>query len=97
VNLKRGIEHTLTLVLEHGANVDARDNDGDTPLIWASTEGHVGLVTMLLDAGAHVNNSGSVCVDFEPHFLITSTVIYRRATPPSLGRRSMKIVISRSS
>jgi ankyrin repeat protein len=77
--------------LEHGADVDAQDNDGDTPLIWAATEGYSGLVNMLLDAGANVNNSGSVHSSFEtaPKSKDSNSsvrVLNRMATQLSLGR-----------
>jgi ankyrin repeat protein len=38
-----------------GADVNAKDNDGRTPLSWACKEGHVQVVIELLQHGADVN------------------------------------------
>ena len=41
--------------LDNGADVNAKDIDGWTALIWASENGHTKIVEMLLDKGADVN------------------------------------------
>jgi hypothetical protein len=46
-------------LLDRGANIDARDKDGDTPLIHAVLEGHVEFARMLLERGAAVDAMGS--------------------------------------
>ena len=40
------------LLIRHGANIDARDNDGITALMFASYHGHGDVVRVLLRAGA---------------------------------------------
>ena len=37
--------------LSTGANVEAQDNQGMTPLIWAAAIGREAMVKLLLDAG----------------------------------------------
>ena len=49
----------LSLLLEHGADIDARTRGGDTPLIEASTNGKVEAVQFLLDHGADINAQDS--------------------------------------
>ena len=51
----------MKLLLDNGADVNARDNGGNTPLIMASMCGRIEVVSMLLKNGADVNattNSG---------------------------------------
>lgn len=42
-------------LLEQGAEVDAREDNGDTPVIEAARCGHIIALKMLLDRGANVN------------------------------------------
>ena len=44
-----------------GADVEAEDNEGCTPLTWAAREGHAAVARALLQAGAgltHCDNEG---------------------------------------
>lgn len=50
-----GDESAVRSLLDRGADVNARDNDGETALMAASFSGHVGVVKLLLDRGAEVN------------------------------------------
>jgi len=43
-----------TLLLEKGADIEARDRNGDTPLIAAAGHGEDDVVRLLLDRGAHI-------------------------------------------
>ena len=42
-------------LLEHGADISARDEDGLTALHWAAEQGHWEVVDLLLKSGADVN------------------------------------------
>lgn len=41
--------------LERGADINARNNNGVSALIWAANNGHVGVVQLLLQHGANIN------------------------------------------
>jgi ankyrin repeat protein len=41
--------------LAEGANVNARDAGGKTPLMWAAVRGHLAMVQLLVEKGAEVN------------------------------------------
>jgi ankyrin repeat protein len=47
--------HLAQAMLRHGANVNAKDNDGITPLIWATRVHRTNTVSLLLAHGANVN------------------------------------------
>lgn len=47
-----GDKEVLELLLDRGANVNSRDEYGNTPLMKASQWGHLGLVKLLLERGA---------------------------------------------
>ena len=42
-------------LVDAGADVNAKDNNGWTPLRWAASEGHADAARLLVDAGADVN------------------------------------------
>jgi ankyrin repeat protein len=42
------------LLLDAGADFEVKDKDGQTPLLYASTNGHEAVVKLLLTAGAGV-------------------------------------------
>ena len=65
-----GSAETVTALLERGADVNARDNDGYTALIWAAFNGHAEIVTALLERGADVdarNNDGDTALMWAAH------------------------------
>ncbi|NCG57103.1 MAG: hypothetical protein GWP35_09400 [Proteobacteria bacterium] len=45
----------VPLLLEKGAEVNARDTDGFTPLMWAARSSTPEIVQLLLEKGADVN------------------------------------------
>lgn len=42
-------------LVEGGAEIEARDGEGMTPLMWAAKRNHIGVVELLLEKGADVN------------------------------------------
>ncbi|MBI4844107.1 MAG: ankyrin repeat domain-containing protein [Nitrospirae bacterium] len=42
-------------IIEKGANVNTRDDDGETALIYAAQKEHADIVRLLIEAGADVN------------------------------------------
>ena len=40
------------LLLQNGADVNAKDNDGYTPLHWAAFQGHIDILHLLVENGA---------------------------------------------
>lgn len=52
---QRGIVSVVQVLLDEGANINAKTNDGDTALIIAALEGHADIVTLLTEKGADVN------------------------------------------
>jgi ankyrin repeat protein len=44
-------------LLAQGANVEAKDKQGRTPLIWAAMRGQLEVVKALLEAGADINKT----------------------------------------
>ena len=53
--LTEGPQNRTKLLLEGGANIDARDSHGATPLITASERGNLAMVTLLLNHGAWID------------------------------------------
>ena len=51
----KGDVDAISALLQQGAGVDQRDDDGYTPLFVASLKGHVDAARVLLDAGAAVD------------------------------------------
>ena len=50
-----GYTNIVKLLLEHGANINLQDNDGETALMVASVRAQVNIAKMLLERGAQVD------------------------------------------
>ena len=50
-----GNEKVCDLLIEKGANIDAKDSEGDTALTWAIREGRASICALLIRKGADVN------------------------------------------
>jgi ankyrin repeat protein len=50
-----GNESTVSLLIQLGADVNARDKEGNTPLLFAAGRGHDTIVSFLIQLGADVN------------------------------------------
>jgi ankyrin repeat protein len=46
----------VKLLLEKEANVESKDNDGKTPLLWAAWIGHEAVAKLLSEKGADVES-----------------------------------------
>lgn len=51
-----GFRNIVMLLLEHGADVGERSDDGRTPLMWAAIMNNVQMVDFLLEKGAKVTD-----------------------------------------
>jgi ankyrin repeat protein len=60
---QHGHIEVVTLLVERGANLDARDDNGWTALIRASFKGHLAVVKFLSDKGASINTRGNNAYD----------------------------------
>jgi len=49
-----GLDDTVRTLIQQGANIEARDNDGWTPLFTAAQYGHDQVVRTLIEHGANV-------------------------------------------
>jgi ankyrin repeat protein len=49
-----GHEAVVKLLLEKGAELEAKDNYGQTPLLWAAENGHEAVVKLLLEKNAEL-------------------------------------------
>lgn len=70
-------------LINHGANVNAKDNAGLTALHFAVKDANKGIITLLLDAGADVNcrnNYGNspimMCNNLTPHNIFAVLLSY---------------------
>jgi ankyrin repeat protein len=50
-----GRREIIQLLIEHGATVNGRDQNGSTALMWAAQQGHFEVIKILLAAGAQVD------------------------------------------
>ena len=77
--------NNVRALLNSGANINARDNDGSTALIWAARFGHLATVRELLDRGANINarsNSGwtaLICATYYGHLAVVRLLLDRGA------------------
>jgi ankyrin repeat protein len=52
---QEGTPQQIEAAIQAGAEVDAKEEDGRTPLMWAANSGNVEALSLLLAAGADVN------------------------------------------
>ncbi|RYP39319.1 hypothetical protein DL768_010725 [Monosporascus sp. mg162] len=57
---EEGHREIVQLLLDKGAEIDAKDNDGRTPLWWAARNGHKEIVLLLLEKGAEIDAKGNI-------------------------------------
>ena len=53
--VSKGREQSTALLIKAGSSVNASNNLGQTPLIYAGGGGHINCLTILIDKGADVN------------------------------------------
>ena len=64
----RGAAAVVKLLLDRGADIETRDDDGFTALMWASGNGAAAVVELLLDRGADIE-AGDVPLPIAEEFL----------------------------
>lgn len=77
-----GETRAVEVLLEHGAFVDAKDNDGKTALLRAASKGHEATVRVLRDHGAHLDikdDKGRTALVWACHYgkLDTATLLLK--------------------
>ena len=55
---KAGARDLASRLIEHGADVNARNDNGGTALMYAAIPGHVETITLLIDHDADINALG---------------------------------------
>lgn len=69
------------VVNEHGANIEAQNDVGNTALIWASRKGRDAHVKFLLEHGANIegqdknNNTALMCASMEGHDTVVKLLL----------------------
>jgi ankyrin repeat protein len=74
-----GHGEVVRVLLEHGADAEAANDGGQTPLAAAAYQGYTGMVELLLDLGADVNGTGRTGVTA----LMTAAMFDRGCTAPA--------------
>eukprot|EP00562_Extubocellulus_spinifer_P028296 CAMPEP_0178653632 /NCGR_PEP_ID=MMETSP0698-20121128/23300_1 /TAXON_ID=265572 /ORGANISM="Extubocellulus spinifer, Strain CCMP396" /LENGTH=667 /DNA_ID=CAMNT_0020295445 /DNA_START=452 /DNA_END=2452 /DNA_ORIENTATION=+ len=79
-------------LLRRGVPVNAVDNNGETPLHWASWNGHSKVATMLLDSGANANavnghdNTPLHFASWNGHSKVAKTLLAEGANVNAVGK-----------
>ena len=81
-----GHEDTVQMLLAYGADVNAKTDEGVTPLLYAALNGHLKVVDLLIKHGADVNargtrgNSALILAAREGHFQVVKRLLEANAT-----------------
>ncbi|KAI8405712.1 hypothetical protein FOFC_15200 [Fusarium oxysporum] len=98
IRARLGHEAVVGLLLDRGANADAADKEGRTPLSWAAAKGNEIVVRLLLDRGANadaVDNEGQTPLSYAAenrHETIVRLLLDRGANAGAMdkeGRRPL--------
>ena len=60
VAARHGESECLRILIEHGANVEAKDRDKATPLALAVWKGHCNTIHQLIDLGANTHSFNEI-------------------------------------
>jgi len=77
---KRGNKQDVELALKLGANINQKDQMGNTPLHWAAKEGHLEVVKYLIKHGAKINEKNKngdtpLSLAFPLHFKVVKYLL----------------------
>jgi ankyrin repeat protein len=53
------LSEVVKVLINSGADIESKDNDGRTPLAWASLAGNLAIVELLLGAGVDTQAKGN--------------------------------------
>ncbi|TVY90479.1 Ankyrin repeat domain-containing protein, partial [Lachnellula willkommii] len=70
---RKGNDPILALLIQQNADLNSKDNDGRTPLVYAVIEGHHRIVTTLLAHGARIDE-----VDCDDRSALHWAVLHQR-------------------
>jgi hypothetical protein len=82
-DLRSGEVNRVSSALAAGANPNARDTNGNTPLMWSAIYGDVGCLKLLVEAGAEVDATNALGATA----LMRSAFDYEKVRPAGGTRR----------
>ncbi|MCJ1347463.1 hypothetical protein MMC31_005688 [Peltigera leucophlebia] len=92
-----GLETVVPLLLEKGANVNAKTGDGKTALQIAAKNGHTTIARLLLDRGADVDSEDSrgrtplYWAAVENHITVMRLLLARNANEDKINRVTIRV------
>ena len=90
---RNGNTEAVKQLLEAGTDVNAKNNLGDTPLMWAARYGHTETVKLLLESSADVNaNNNGSSPSRVGNFSLLSKINCEEPCAKSTGRQKQRYI-----